>query len=51
MMLKQTLRLWQYKHFDSPRLTLRVDLHTKANTSTRSVRLLVIGGGDGILEK
>ena len=36
-MLKQTLRLWQYKHFDSPRPILRVNPHTKANTSTRSV--------------
>jgi hypothetical protein len=42
-MLKQTLRLWQYKHFDSPRLILRVNPHTKANTSTRSVRLLLVG--------
>jgi hypothetical protein len=41
-MLKQTLRLWQYKHFDSPHLILRVNPHTKANTSTRSVCLLML---------
>ena len=45
-MLKQTLRLWQYKHFDSPRPILRVNPHTKANTSTRSVCLLLVGKND-----
>jgi len=47
--LKQTFPLKRYKDFDSFFLTLRVNLYTKTNISTRNICLLLLGWRDALL--